>query len=111
MIEVRPDEYLESGEIINNTIKIPEVHVNADRFNTQNLQEELARGMQQIMAATEKETVHDTMDSIKKMVEEIPYLQPLLSDEGTEADASLPPEYETDEEIDGSLKLNFQEIL
>lgn len=107
MIEVRPDEYLESGEIINNTIKIPEVHINADRFNTQNLQEELARGMQQIMEATEKETVHDTMDSIKKMVEEIPYLQPLLSDEGTEA----PPEYETDEEIDSSINVNFQEML
>ena len=111
MIEVRPDEYLESGEIINNTIKIPEVHVNADRFNTQNLQEELARGMQQIMEATEKETVHDTMDSIKKMVEEIPYLQPLLADENAPAESSLPPEYETDEEIDGSLNLNFQEIL
>ena len=108
MIEVRPDEYLESGEIINNTIKIPEVHVNADRFNTQNLQEELARGMQQIMEATEKETVHDTMDSIKKMVEEIPYLQPLLSDEGADP---APSEYETDEEIDGSINLNFQEIL
>ena len=111
MIEVRPDEYLESGEIINNTIKIPEVHVNADRFNTQNLQEELARGMQQIMEATEKETVHDTMDSIKKMVEEIPYLQPLLSDENAPAEPPLPLEYETDEEIDGSLNLNFQEIL
>lgn len=111
MIEVRPNEYLESGEIINNTIKIPEVHVNADRFNTQNLQEELARGMQQIMEATEKETVHDTMDTIKKMVEDIPYLQPLLSDENASEEADLPPEYETDEEIDSSLNLNFQEIL
>ena len=111
MIEVRPDEYLESGEIINNTIKIPEVHVNADRFNTQNLQEELARGMQQIMEATEKETVHDTMDSIKKMVEEIPYLQPLLSEESTALETQMPPEYETDEEIDSSLNYNFKEIL
>lgn len=111
IIEVRPDEYLQSGEIINNTIKIPEVHVNAERFNTQNLQEELARGMQQIMEATEKETVNDTMDSIKKMVEEIPYLQPLLAEESFASEAALPPEYETDEEIDGSLNMNFQEIL
>ena len=111
MIEVHPDEYLESGEIINNTIKIPEVHVNADRFNTQNLQEELARGIQQIMDATEKETVNDTMDFIKKMVEDIPYLQPLLSDESMAAETSLPPEYETDEEIDGSININFQEML
>lgn len=111
IIEVRPDEYLESGEIINDTIDIPEVQVNADRYNTQNLQEELARGIQQIMDATEKETVHDTMDSIKKMVEEIPYLQPLLSEERPVTEQKLPAEYETDEEIDGSLNLNFQEIL
>ncbi len=111
IIEVRPDEYLESGEIINDTIDIPEVQVNADRYNTQNLQEELARGIQQIMDATEKETVSDTMDSIKKMVEEIPYLQPLLAEERPEYPVELPAAYETDEEIDGSLNLNFQEIL
>lgn len=111
IIEVRPDEYLESGEIINDTIDIPEVQVNADRYSTQNLQEELARGIQQIMDATEKETVHDTMDSIKKMVEEIPYLQPLLSEERPVTEQELPAQYETDEEIDGSLNLNFQEIL
>ncbi len=111
IIEVRPDEYLESGEIINDTINIPEVQVNAERYNTQNLQKELARGIQQIMDATEKETVSDTMDSIKKMVEEIPYLQPLLSEERTESQAEHPASYETDEEIDSSLNLNFQEIL
>ena len=111
MIEVHPDEYLESGEIINNTIKIPEVHVSADRFNTQNLQEELARGIQQIMEATEKETVNDTMDQIKKMVGDIPYLQPLLSDEDPEAEPLWPTEYETDEEIDGTINMNFQEML
>lgn len=111
IIEVHPDEYLESGEIINNTIKIPPIEVNADRYNTQNLQEELARGIQQIMDATEKETVNDTMDTIKKMVEEIPYLQPLLAEEQPSEPMTLPPDYETDEEIDGSLNLNFQEIL
>ena len=46
----------------------------ASKFNTQNLQEELARSMQQIMNATEKETVSDTMDNIKKIVNDIPYL-------------------------------------
>lgn len=111
IIEVRPDDYLESGEIIHNPISIPEVHVNADRFNTQNLQEELAKGMQQIMEATRKETVNDTMDSIKKLVEEIPYLQPLLADDQDNYDNPNLPHIETDEEIDGSLSVNFQEIL
>lgn len=110
MIEVRPDEYLESGEIINNTIQIPEIHVNADRFSTQNLQEELARGIQQIMDATEKQTVADTMDQIKKMVEDIPYLQPLLEENAPPQD-TYEEYYETDEEIDGSINLNFQEML
>ncbi len=111
IIEVRPDEYLQSGEIVNNTISIPEVHYEADRFSTQNLQEELAKGMQQIMEATEKETVNDTMDSIKKMVEDIPYLQPLLAEEQGTAPLPLPDEYETDEEIDSTINTNFQEIL
>ncbi len=111
IIEVRPDEYLESGEIIHSAMDIPQVQVNADRYNTQNLQEELAKGIQQIMDATKKETVSDTMDSIKKMVGEIPYLQPLLAEESEEDPQQPQNEYETDEEIDSSLNLNFQELL
>lgn len=42
------------------------------RFNTVNLQEELIKGMQQIREATEKETVNDTINNIKKMVGEAP---------------------------------------
>ena len=67
--------------------------------------------MQQIMEATEKETVSDTMDNIKKIVEEIPYLQ-IPQEEG--AEEQLEEKYghiETDEEIDGSLRTNFQELL
>lgn len=111
IVEVRPDEYLASGEIVNNTMDIPQVQVNASRYNTQNLQEELARGIQQIMDATQKETVNDTMDSIKRMVEEIPYLQPLLAEESVDTQHSMQEMYETDEEIDSSLNLNFQELL
>ena len=57
------------------TVQIPRVKTNTEKFNTVNLQKELAKSMQQIMDATEKETVSDTMDNIKKMVEDIPYLQ------------------------------------
>ena len=58
-----------------NVVRIPVVQESTEKFNTANLQEELAKSMQQIMDATEQETVDDTMDSIKKMVEDIPYLQ------------------------------------
>lgn len=108
IVEVRPEDYLESGEIIKEPVQIKPVTTNAEKFNTVNLQEELARSMQQIMNATEKEEVADTMQGIKKIVEEIPYLQ-LPQDEETQKErfADIP----TDEEIDGSLKINFLEML
>lgn len=110
MVEVTPDEVLESGEIVTETIKIPEVKLSSDRFNTQNLQEALQRGMQQIAEATEKETVEHKMEEIKKLVEEIPILQ--IPIEKEENDEELPEEHiATDKEIDDSLKLNFQEML
>ena len=56
---------------MNETVQIPDVKLSPERFNTQNLQEELQKSMQQIMQATEKETVTDSMDNIKKLVEEI----------------------------------------
>ena len=108
IVEVRPEDYLESGEIIKEPVQIKLVTTNAEKFNTVNLQEELARSMQQIMNATEKEEVADTMQGIKKIVEEIPYLQiPQDEEAQKERFADIP----TDEEIDGSLKINFQEML
>lgn len=87
-------------------ITIPAVEEHTGRFSTSNLQEELAKSMQQIMDATEKETVTDTMDNIKKMVEEIPYLQMPVETKEEE-----PEEVATEEEIDASLRINFKEML
>ncbi len=101
------EEMKRAGEYVHDPVEIPQVSLNPERFNTVNLQEEIAKGMQQIIAATEKEMVSDTMDNIKKIVEDIPYLQ-LPKDE---LPAGAGPHIETDEEIDGSLKLNFQEML
>ncbi len=108
IVEVRPEDLLESGEIVSQAIQIPTVEMPSGRFNTVNLQEELARSMQQIMDATEKEEVEDSLEGIKKIVEEIPYLQ-IRHDE--EAQRERLAEIPTDEEIDGSLKINFQEML
>ena len=106
VVEVRPEDPLESGEIIPEPVQIKDVKMSAERFNTQNLQEELQRSMQEIMNATEKEAVNDTMDNIKKLVEDIPYLQ-IPSEKEEEPYQHI----ETDEEIDNSLKSNFQEML
>ena len=111
IVEVRPTDYLESGEIVKETVQIPQVTTNAGRFNTVNLQQELAKSMQQIIQATEKETVHDELDNIKKIVEEIPYLHLPTEEESEEELEEKYGHFETDEEIDGSLKINFQELL
>lgn len=110
IVKVYRDEDLASGEIVSETVQIPKVTMNTGIFNTVNLQEELAKSMQQIMDATEKETVSDTMDNIKKMVEDIPYLK-MPEPEGDKKETGKYGHIETDEEIDGSLKINFKELL
>ena len=98
-----------AGEYVHESVVIPQITLNPSRFNTTNLQEEIVKGMQQIMEATEKETVVGTMDTIKKIAEEIPYLQLPTEEELAAKEAAL--NIETDEEIDGSLRINFQELL
>ena len=111
VVEVRPEDPLESGEIIPEPVQIKDVKMSAERFNTQNLQEELQRSMHEIMNATEKEAVNDTMDNIKKLVEDIPYLQIPSEKEEVPQEEEVYQHIETDEEIDNSLKSNFQEML
>lgn len=111
VVEVRPEDQLESGEIVPEPVQIKDVKMSAERFNTQNLQEELQRSMQEIMNATEKEAVNDTMDNIKKLVEDIPYLQIPSEKEEEPQEEEVYQHIETDEEIDNSLKSNFQEML
>lgn len=111
IVEILPEEELESGEIVNEPVIIPKVKTNTEKFNTMNLQQELAKSMQQIMDATEKETVSSTMDNIKKMVEDIPYLQIPTETELEEKVEDRFGHVETDKEIDDSLRINFREIL
>lgn len=101
-----------AGETVHDPVAIPKVEVNTERFNTVNLQAEIAKGMQQIMDATEKETVTDTLDNINRMVEDVPYLKMQMEEEKPEAQPEQNTRHiETDEEIDGSLKTNFKELL
>lgn len=109
--EIGAMEMVKGGEIVYDDVTIPQITVNQEKFNTVNLQQEIAKGMQQIMEAKGKNEVADTMDTIKKIVEDIPYLK--LEKEQEEY-VQQPEETEhiaTDEEIDGSLKLNFKELL
>jgi len=105
MVEVNVPKKVEAK--ISEDSGLPEITVTASRFNTQNLQEELAKSMQQIMAATEKETVRDSMDNIKKIVQDIPYLN---ADPGDEAGAVFDRDM-INEQVDEGLKEDFKELL
>ena len=105
---------VKGGEIVHDDVKIPQITVNQEKFNTVNLQEEIAKGMKQIMDAKGKNEVADTMDNIKKIVEEIPFLK-FLKDKDDDKKSEQPSDEEqhiaTDEEIDSSLRMNFKELL
>lgn len=100
--EIRPEADAPS-------VTIPLVQEDVEKYNTTNLQEELAKSMQQIMDATEKEAVDDAMDGIKKMVGEIPYLQ-VPADAKKEAEEEA-AHMEMEAKIDDALRVNFKEIL
>ena len=109
-VEVTPGEELMSGEILSETRVIPQVETPSPTFNTVNLQQELAENMKKIMEATEKETVSTHMEQIKELVNTIPYLK-IAEENAPQEDDDKYGHIETDEEIDGSLKIDFQEML
>ena len=114
LTEIGAMERVKGGEIVHDDVKIPQITVNQEKFNTVNLQEEIAKGMKQIMDAKGKNEVADTMDNIKKIVEEIPFLK-FLKDKDDDKKSEQPSDEEqhiaTDEEIDSSLRMNFKELL
>ena len=110
IVEIESGEELASGEITNETIVIPQVEVKPVTFDTVNLQQELQENMKQIMEATERGVVVDHMEQIKKLVNQIPYLSDtteMISEEEEEKYGHI----ETDEEIDGSLRIDFKNLL
>ena len=107
LTDIGAEEMRKAGEIERESVAIPPIQAPTEKFSTVNLQQEIAKGMQQIIEATEKETVSDTMDNIKKIVEDIPFLQ--IEREKDESDSLKNVVSEV--EIDGSLKIDFQEML
>ena len=106
LTEVAANEALSSGEIVPETITIPEVELPAERFNTVNLQAEIKKNIDEIMQATEEGEISENMENIKSLVEEIPYLQ--MRGESKEI---LEEQKKAEEEINSSLKDTFQEYL
>lgn len=112
-VEIHANDRIRGGEIPGDTVVIPDISVDTEKFNTVNLQKELAKSMEQIANATEAETVSDTMDMIKKMVEEIPYLA--LAPEEEEEQKAKEEEKKVletaEKQINEEITANFQNYL
>lgn len=104
--EIRANEILHSGEIVHETMAIPQVELPAERFNTVNLQAEIKKNIDEIMRATEAEAVSENMENIKTLVEEIPYLQV-----NEQSDDIAEEQKQAKQELDESLKDTFNEYL
>ena len=86
---------------------IPKVELKADRFNTINLQKELAKNLEQIMNATLTSDVTQTMANVKKLVSDsqIPGLhieEPEEAEEEAEEASEIP---------EASLDIDFRNFL
>lgn len=87
-------------------VAVPVAKESGKKFDTADLQSQLEQNMQLIKDATEKETVEDTMDAIKKIVEDIPYLRINHREGQTEVDE----EYKKAEEaIEKSIRSAYEE--
>ena len=111
-VEIHANDRKRGGEVAGDTVVIPDISIDTEKYNTVNLQQELAKSMEQIANATEAETVSDTMDMIKKMVEEIPYLALAPEEEEQKAKEEEKKVLETAEkQINEEITANFQNYL
>lgn len=115
MVEISLPQSTERKNVIKEMVKTAEctseeaseTTVTASKFNTSKLQEELAKSMRQIMNATEKETVADTMENIKKIVSDIPYLN---GEHEEEVEHAFDQE-KINAQVDRSLKKDFHALM
>lgn len=107
MVEISISAAPERKNVIHEMVKTPETTVTASKFNTSNLEEELAKSMKQIMEATKKETVVDTMENIKKIVGDIPYLN---GEHEAEETFTFDKE-KINEQVDERLKKEFDKLM
>lgn len=105
--EVEIQEPVGQGEDIKEILEKGAQDAASIQINTETLQKKLRESMEQIRNATGREAVADTVESIKKLVEDIPQ----LNLEDTELGSVGIHDEEVKEQIDSSLKSDFQEFL
>ena len=105
--EVEIQEPVGQGEDIKEILEKGAQDAASIQINTETLQKKLRESMEQIRNATGREAVADTVESIKKLVEDIPQ----LNLEDTELGSVGIRDEEVKEQINSSLKSDFQEFL
>lgn len=105
--EVEIQEPVGQGEDIKEILEKGAQDAASIQINTETLQKKLWESMEQIRNATGREAVADTVESIKKLVEDIPQ----LNLEDTELGSVGIHDEEVKEQINSSLKSDFQEFL
>ena len=104
--EVEIQEPAGQGEDIKEILEKGAQEAASIEIDTETLQKKLRESMEQIRNAAGREAVAATMDSIKKMIEEIPQLN-VEDTDNKKSDLSAAVK----EQIDSSLKSDFQEFL
>lgn len=105
--EVEIQEPVGQGEDIKEILEKGAQDAASIEINTETLQKKLRESMEQIRNATGREAVADTVESIKKLVEDIPQ----LNLEDTDLGSVGISDEEVKEQINSSLKSDFQEFL
>lgn len=105
IIEIHPGERAARDEYLGHTIRIPEIEETKEKYNTQNLQAEIRKNIEDIMKASEMGQVSENIEAIKELVEDIPYLQMDEEEENIEKRKS------DTQRLDAQLKSKFQEFL
>ena len=92
LTEVHAGDNLNSGEIVAHDMTIPKVEIRPERFNTINLQAEIKKNIDEIMQATETGEVSETMENLKDLIGDIPYLAVPDEKQEKEEEAAKPEE-------------------
>lgn len=102
--EIHPGEHAARNELLGHTVRIPRIEENPGQFDTQNLQAEIRKNIEEIMKASEVEEVSGNIEAIQSLIEDIPHIQ-------MEEEFSNEEKKSHTQKLDAQLKSKFEEYL
>lgn len=101
------EKLVEENEI-SETLEKKASKENEEKYDTDSLKKSLEGFIKEIKDAKNREEIDSKLNKVKELVVDIPYLKVIQVDDEVLKETK---NIETDEEIDGSLKMNFKELL